>query len=96
MKLEDLQQWVREHEPDLKARDVRSLLVFGSVARGEARSDSDVDLMVEFAGPTTLTGFGELTRFLESNLPVPVDLTTVGGLHPFIRDSVLEEAIRLA
>jgi predicted nucleotidyltransferase len=71
---------------------VRRLRIFGSVARGEERPDSDVDLIVEFGRPT---GFVELVRFerlLSEMFGRSVDLVTEPGLDPYIRDSVISSA----
>ena len=72
------------------ARNVR---VFGSVARGEARPDSDVDLLVE-AGPATSPWFpGGLVADLEEVLGRRVDVVTERGLAPELRERVLREAV---
>ncbi len=71
---------------------VLRLRIFGSAARGEARPDSDIDLIVEFERPT---GFIELVRFerlLGEIFGRPVDLVTEPGLDPYIRDTVLSSA----
>jgi predicted nucleotidyltransferase len=84
------------HRPELDAHGVRSLLLFGSTARNEATSDSDVDLVVEFDRPV---GFFALTRLkldLEAWLGRPVDLLTVDALRPEIKERVLREALRAA
>jgi uncharacterized protein len=74
------------------ARNVR---VFGSVARGEARPDSDVDLLVE-VGPDRTSFFpGGLIADLEELLGKKVQVVTQEGLHWYIRDRVLEEAVPL-
>ncbi len=81
---------------ELRSHGVRSLLLFGSTARNEARSDSDVDLIVEFDHPV---GFFALTRLqtdLERWLARRVDLLTADALRPEIRDRVLREALRAA
>ena len=71
---------------------VKSLAVFGSVARGEARPDSDVDLLVEFEGPATFARYMDLKGFLEDLLGRPVDLLTKGGVRPELRSYVEREA----
>lgn len=74
------------------ARNVR---VFGSVARGEAGPDSDIDLLVEI-GPTHSAFFpGGLLADLEDLLGRKVDVVTERGLHWYIRDRVLKEAVPL-
>jgi hypothetical protein len=74
---------------------VTSVRVFGSFARGEARADSDLDLLIE-AGPQTPPWFpGGLLADLEEELGRPVDITEEAALHPRIRDRVMREAIPL-
>jgi predicted nucleotidyltransferase len=74
---------------------VTSVRVFGSFARGEAREDSDLDLLIE-AGPQTPPWFpGGLLADLEEVLGRPVDIAEESALHPLIRDIVLREAIPL-
>lgn len=70
-----------------------NLRVFGSVARGEARPDSDVDLLVD-AGPVTSPWFpGGLVADLEALLGRRVDVVTERGLRPELRPYVLREAV---
>ncbi|MFO0838147.1 MAG: nucleotidyltransferase family protein [Phycisphaerae bacterium] len=73
---------------------VRELCVFGSVARGDARPDSDVDLLVEFerSARVGFIALARLTRELEELFQRRVDVVTKNGLHPRIRDAVLAEA----
>lgn len=74
---------------------VQSVRVFGSFARGEAREDSDLDLLIE-AGPRTPPWFpGGLVADLECELGRKVDIAEESALHPLIRDRVLHEAIPL-
>ena len=69
--------------------------VFGSVARGEADSDSDVDFLVELEPGRSLLDLGGLLMELQELLGCPVDIVTVQGLRSRIRDRVLCEAIPL-
>ncbi|TWT46252.1 Nucleotidyltransferase domain protein [Phycisphaerae bacterium RAS1] len=73
---------------------VRELAVFGSAARGDARPDSDIDLLVEFE-PSAQIGFIALARLaheLEALFGRKVDLVPKDGLKARIRDHVLAEA----
>lgn len=81
------------HRSALLQRGVKSLRLFGSVARGEATDESDVDLLVEFSRPTGLFGLVRLRRYLEELLGCKVDLTTPGGLRESMRQRILNEAI---
>jgi predicted nucleotidyltransferase len=72
---------------------VRRLALFGSVQRGTARPDSDVDLLVEFAaGQKTLGHLVELGDLLEQTLQRHVELVTLESLSPYIGPTILEEA----
>jgi predicted nucleotidyltransferase len=71
----------------------RSLALFGSVARDEARPDSDVDILVEFERPVGLFGLFELQDYLEALLGCKVDLGTNDSLKPRLRQRVLEERV---
>jgi hypothetical protein len=75
---------------------VKSLSLFGSVCRDEARPDSDVDLLVEFDRPVGYFGLFALQEYLESVLGRKVDLGTPGSLKRRIRDRVLGECVRVA
>ena len=84
-KKEDILQIAARHG----ARNVR---VFGSVARGEARPDSDVDFLVDMEPGRTLLDLGGLLMELRDLLGLEVDVVTEHGLKPRIRDRVLKEA----
>lgn len=71
------------------ARDVR---VFGSVARGEAGDDSDVDFLVELEAGRSLLDLGGLRMELEELLGCKVDVVTEGGLYWLLRRRILKEA----
>lgn len=69
--------------------------IFGSVARGEARLDSDIDLLVNLEAGRSLLDLARLLRQLEALLNCPVDVVTEAGLRPRLRSQVLKEARRL-
>jgi len=66
--------------------------VFGSVARGEAAADSDVDFLVELEPGRSLFDLGGLLMDLQALLHHKVDVVTEKGLHWFIKDKILAEA----
>jgi predicted nucleotidyltransferase len=84
---------VRAHLAEL---GVLSLSVFGSVARGEARPDSDVDVLVEFDGPATFDRYTQVKFLLEDALNRRVDLLTLPGIRPELRSAIEQEARRVA
>ena len=69
--------------------------LFGSRARGDARSDSDVDFLVDMPSGCSLLDVGRLIMDLQEALGCKVDVVEPEGLHWYIRDRVLEEAIPL-
>ncbi len=75
---------------------VKSLSLFGSVARDTATAASDVDLLVEFDRPVGYFGLFALQDYLEKLLGCPVDLGTPDSLKPYIRERVNGELIRVA
>lgn len=87
---------LRRSDGDLRRLGVQSLRLFGSVARGEATENSDVDLLVAFDGPATFSGFTALKIFVEDLLGVRVDLITEAGLREGVRPQIEREAIRVA
>lgn len=85
---------IREHLPELEQFDVRSIALFGSVARDQATPESDVDVLVEFGRPT-FDGYMGLKFFLEDLLGASVDVATVSSLRPWLRERVLNEAVHV-
>lgn len=94
-----LEELVTQHRAEILAiarrhgaRDVR---IFGSTVRGEAGAESDVDLLVDLEPGRSLFDLGEMLMDLQDLLGCRVDLVTEAGLHWYIRDRVLEEAVPL-
>lgn len=96
MKRKDALQILSQHKKDLARFKVKSLAIFGSVARDQARSDSDIDLLVEFEVPVSIFEFLDLRDYLVAILGVPVDLATESALKRQLKDQILKEAIRAA
>lgn len=86
---------LRQYEPELKAAGIMRLSLFGSVARGDASSESDVDLMAEFdpAKRLSILDMVGLENRLADILGARVDLTPERSLKEHIRDRVTGEAI---
>lgn len=81
-----------DRRQDLRALGVRRIGLFGSILRGTASPDSDVDLLVDFdPAEKTYDRFAALASYLERLLGRSVDLVTTEGLSPFIGPRILEE-----
>jgi len=84
------------HSSEIRRLGAESISLFGSVARGDASEDSDVDLLVEFEQTVGLLTFCRLRLYLEDILGCRVDLVTPDALKDQFRDRILREAIRAA
>ncbi len=94
MKRDEVIRILTQHLGELRQQyGVKSMSLFGSVARDEARENSDVDLLVEFSRPVGLFAFIGLQQYLEFLLSCRVDLGTPRSLKPRLKDSILREAI---
>jgi len=69
--------------------------VFGSVARGEANAESDIDFLVKFEPTRSLIDQALLKQDLEALLERPVDVVSENGINPLLRNRILSEAIPL-
>ena len=96
MRLPEFLQSKRDEILRLAARHGASnVRVFGSVARGDADADSDVDLLVDVEKGRSLIDLGALLEDLRGLLGCEVDIVTEKGLRARIRDRVLKEAVSL-
>ena len=96
MKIDQLLEEKREEIRRIAAmHGAMNVRVFGSVARGEARQDSDLDLLVD-TGPETSSWFpAGLVLDLEEILGCKVEVVTEKGLNPYLKERVLQEALPL-
>ena len=89
---------VRERREEIlsaaRRRRASRVRVFGSVARGEARPDSDIDFLVDFEPDASLLDQVGLIQDLQELLGVGVDVISTGGLHPR-HDPIRDEAVDL-
>ena len=81
--------------PILRDRGVLRAGIFGSFARGEDGSESDLDLLVELPPGSTLWDLVGLQFDLADELGMEVDAHTYRSLHPLLRDRILEEEVRV-
>jgi predicted nucleotidyltransferase len=97
MKREEIVQFLRQQERDLQAHfHVRSLALFGSTARDEARDASDVDLLVEFSRPVGLLHLIETQQHLERLLGVKkADLILRRCLIEELKGEILKDVVNV-
>ena len=86
---------LRENEGALRARGVTHAALFGSRARGEDRSDSDIDIMVEVDPDARIDLFDYvgIVQYIEDLFPVPVNVANREGLKPCVKPSAEREAV---
>jgi len=72
---------------------VSKLAIFGSVARNEARLESDIDVLVEFSAKATFDNYMNLKFYIQELLKIGVDLVTRKALRPQIKQEIEKELI---
>lgn len=88
---------LRSSEEELRALGTEALFLFGSVARDEARPSSDIDLFVD-PDPEIPFGFDDFMNvyeLLQARLGRGASFSTREGLHPMLRDQIVQAAIRV-
>jgi predicted nucleotidyltransferase len=95
MQRDEVLHILSEHRTELNHAGVRTLACFGSVARDEARPDSDIDLLVEFAGRPSFARYMELKFLLENLLGRRVDLVTPKAIRPQMLARIEREMIHV-
>ena len=86
---------LRQHEAELRARGIRRAAIFGSVSRGEARTDSDLDVLIEIDRPDRLTVFDlvGIKRAVAALFPDRVDVVDVATLKRGVGRTVRRDAV---
>lgn len=93
MKSDEIFQTIIGHQDELSRLGVSRIGLFGSVVRGEAKPESDLDFLVEFRpGEKSYDHFFELAELLERLFGRKVDLLTVESVSPVLRKRILREA----
>ena len=86
---------IDEHKKDLEKLGVRSLAIFGSVARNEGSARGDVDILIDFDSKKGIFVFIEVKSYLEKLLNCEVDSVTKNALHPALKKRILLEVKQL-
>lgn len=86
---------LKRAEPALRARGIRRAAVFGSVARGDERPDSDIDIMIEIDPEAHITVYDYvgLKEFVAGLFDQPVHVANSSSLKRFVRPSATRDAI---
>jgi len=91
----DILKLLRNHLKEIRQFHVVSLAIFGSVARGEARSDSDIDVLVRFDGPATFDMYMDLKFYLEELCGRKIDLISEKALKPALKKHIDKDLIHV-
>jgi predicted nucleotidyltransferase len=94
---DDVRRLIDPERESLHASGVTAIYVFGSVGRGDARRNSDVDMIVDYdpASSFDLIALADVQQRLAERLAAKVDVVTRKGLHRRVCDQVLQEAVRV-
>ena len=86
---------LRTHEQELRHRGVLHAALFGSVARGDARPDSDIDIMIEIepGAQIGVWGYAGLKQYIADLFEGPVDVVDREALKPYVRPAATTDAI---
>jgi uncharacterized protein len=87
---DSIMEFLRQHRDELRQMGVRKIGLFGSYARGEQKTHSDLDFLLTMDN-LTWTRWMDVWNFLEDNLGVDVDLVPESDLRPELRPQVMAE-----
>jgi predicted nucleotidyltransferase len=95
MNRQEILDRLRENELALRERGVTHAALFGSVARGEQRPDSDIDIMVEIApdAPVGVFEYVGIVHLIEDMFPTRVEVVDRAGLKPYVRPYAERDAL---
>lgn len=93
--LQSVLNTLRAHEPDLRRLGVAHAAVFGSVARGEARAGSDVDVLVDLdeSRPMGVFEYARMKLYIDELLEGSTDVVNRRTLKPLLRANILHDAV---
>jgi len=92
--LDRIKEILKKHEEELKEKyGIKEIGIFGSYLRGEAKEESDLDILVEFEKPIGFFKFLELEEYLSNLIGIKVDLVSKKALKPHIGKYILKEVV---
>jgi len=95
-KIEAIKQKIEKQKSFIMERyNVKSIGIFGSYARGEERTDGDIDILVEFQQPIGIFAFLDLEEYLTDLIGIKVDLVSKKALKPRIGKHILQEVVNI-
>jgi predicted nucleotidyltransferase len=97
MRRDDIISRIRKHADAIRAEGATALYLFGSVARDQAHSNSDIDVFVDYDPKSkfSLLNMSGIRLIIMDEVGREVDITTSDSLHPRLRERILAEAIRV-
>ena len=92
--LDRIKEILKKHEKELKEKyGIKEIGIFGSYLRGEAKEESDLDILVEFEKTIGFFKFLELEEYLSNLIGIKVDLVSKKALKPYIGKYILKEVV---
>jgi predicted nucleotidyltransferase len=95
MRRDEALRLLAEHRAELDGMGVKSLALFGSVARDEAGPESDIDVLVDIRRPMGLFGFSAIHLRLEEIFGCRVDLVTEAGMRPRYYERIVRDLVHV-
>jgi predicted nucleotidyltransferase len=96
MTSEEIRSVLSAHKSELiKNYKLKEIAIFGSYVRGEQKTTSDVDILVDFEEVPDLLKFIELEQYLEELLNIKVDLVRKSAIRPELKHSIINEAVQV-
>jgi predicted nucleotidyltransferase len=95
LRMESIQEIKEKITPILQRYGIKKAAIFGSLAKGEAKTSSDIDILVEIKSDMSLLDFIGIKIELEEALKMKVDLVEYDTIKPLIREKILSEQVAI-